>query len=145
VKAISELLDLEDFATSLGTVPLSTQLNKDPSQISQNMFSYKEFIKKVDIDVDSITFQLRPGTTKEVVDEIKYPLYTEVKTLFRNSRQVKLRMAINGTKSITFTIVNVAQRGEVSRHDAEFLSDKFGLNDSQLRKVVNILNEGERG
>jgi hypothetical protein len=142
VKAISELLDLEDFATSLGTVPLSTQLKDDPSQISEQMFSYKERISKVNVDQDSITFNLRPGTSNVQAQEMSRPLYLEVKQLFRNSRGVRLRVAIS-SRAIKFTLVNLAERGQVSLHDAEFLAQKFGLNDSQLRKVVNILNEGD--
>jgi hypothetical protein len=141
VKAISELLDLEDFATSLGTVPLLTELKNDPSRITENMFSYKEFIKKVDIDMDAITFQLRPGTDIAQAREIATPLYLEVKQLFRNSRNLKLKAKITN-KAISFSLNNVAQRGQVALHDAEFLAQKFGLNDSTLRKVVKYLNEG---
>lgn len=143
VKAISQLLDLEDFSTSLGTVPLSTQLLQDPSKLTPNMFSYKDFIKKVVVDTEKLIFQLRPDVTDEEVNEIKYPLYNEVRQLFKRARKVKLRMKIS-RKEIEFDIVNVAERGEVSRTDAEFLAHKFGLNEQQVRKVVNILNSGER-
>jgi len=142
VKAISHLLDMEDFATALGTVPLATQLKMDPSKITEGMFTYKSFIKKVSIDADKLVFDLRPGVTPEQLDEIKYPLYQEVKSLFKNSRSAKLRMKPS-KNSIEFNVVNVAQKGEVDYGDAEFLKDKFGINDTQLRKVVNILNQGE--
>jgi hypothetical protein len=108
------------------------------------MFSYKEFIKKVDIDNDAITFTLRPGTTAEQAREIMSPLYLEVKQLFRNSRSLKLKAQVS-SKAIKFTMNNVAQRGAVSLHDLEFLAEKFGLNDQQLRKAVKFLNEGDRG
>lgn len=139
VREISHLLDLEDFSTSLGTVPLATQLKMDPSKITEGMFTYKSFIKKVAIDSNSLVFNLRPGVTKDQVEEIKYPLYQEVKELFKRSRNIKLRMKVS-TKQIEFEIVNVAQRGEVNFTDAEFLKDRFGISDQQLRKVVQVLN-----
>jgi len=142
VKAISHLLDMEDFATSLGTVPLATQLKMDPSRITEGMFTYKSFIDKLTIDQDKLVFHLRKGTTPEQIDEIKYPLYQEVKELFKKARSAKLRMRVS-PKEIEFTIINVAKEGEVNYGDAEFLKDKFGLNDSQLRKVVNVLNQGK--
>jgi hypothetical protein len=143
VKAIAHLLDIEDFATALGTVPLATQLKMDPSKISEGMFTYRSFIDKVSVDADKLVFHLRKGTTEEQIDELKYPLYQEVKELFKNGRNTKVRMRINGTKEIEFSIINVAKQGEVNYGDAEFLKDKFGLNDSQLRKVVTILNQGQ--
>lgn len=139
VKEISHLLSLEDFATSLGTVPLATQLKMDPSKVTEGMFTYKSFIKKVSIDADKLVFDLRPGVTTEQLDEIKYPLYQEVKELFKRSRNIKLRMAVT-KKAVVFTVINVAEKGEVNVSDAEFLKDKFGINDTQLRKVVNVLN-----
>lgn len=147
VKAISHLLDLEDFSTSLGAVPLATQLRMDPSQVTPTMFTYKDFISRIDVDANSITFILRRGTTMEQVNEIKYPLYEEVKSLFQRdltkSRKTKLKLSVSKVK-LVFELINVAERGEVNSHDAEFLVDRFGVNDSQLRKVVNILNEGKR-
>jgi hypothetical protein len=145
VKAISRLLDLEEFSTSLGALPLATQLRMEPSQITPTMFTYKDFISRIDVDANTITFILRKGTTQEQVDEIKYPLYEEVKALFHRdlTKSRKAKLQVKPTKQkITFTLINVAERGEVTNHDAEFLADRFGLDDSRLRKVVNILNEG---
>ena len=147
VKAISRLLDLEDFSTSLGAIPLATQLRMDPSKITPTMFTYKDFISRIEVNANELTFILRKGTSQEQLDELKYPLYEEVKALFQKdlnkSRTAKLKAKISKQK-IVFELINVAERGEVSNHDAEFLADRFGLNDSQLRKVVNILNEGKK-
>lgn len=143
VKAISHLLDLEDFATSMGTVPLATQLRMDPSTINQTMFTFKDIISKIDIDSEKLVFKLRPGLEKEQIKEIGYALYPEVKELFKGSRKTKLRMS-STSKQIEFQVINVAERGAVHFQDAEFLQQRFGLNDSQLRKVVELLNNGER-
>jgi hypothetical protein len=140
VKELSELLDMEDFATALGTVPLATQLRMDPSKITENMFTYRDFIKKVEIDQNELVFVLRPGVSQEQIDEIKIPLFQEVKALFNNSRKMKIKMSTS-TKFITFTLSNVAQAGEVSYDQAEFLRDRFNLNETQLRKFVKELNK----
>lgn len=142
VSAISDLLSLEDFATSLGTVPLSTQLRKDPSTLNPGMFTYKSFISKVSVDNDVLTFKLKPGVTQDSLRDIAYALFQEVKQLFRRVKGTKLKMTPS-KKEISFKVVNVAPEGEVSIHDAEFLVDKFGLNQQQVRKVVDILNKGE--
>jgi hypothetical protein len=141
VKAISHLLEMEEFSTALGTVPLATQLKMDPSKVTENMFTYRSFIDKLSIDSDKLVFELRKGVTEEQANEIKYPLFQEVKSLFKNSRTAKLTMQVS-TKAITFMVKQTAKKGEVDVSDAEFLKDKFNINDTQLRKVVNILNQG---
>lgn len=140
VKELSELLDMEDFATALGQVPLATQLRMDPSKITENMFTYRDFIKKVGIDQNELIFTLRPGVTSEQLNEIKIPLFQEVKAMFNNSRSMKIKMAAT-TKAITFSLSNVAKRGEVSYDQAEFLRERFKLNETQLRKFVKELNK----
>jgi len=142
VKAIGDLLQLEEFSTSLGTVPLSTQLRKPPSEITPAMFTYKDFIQKLEVDNDKLIFKLRKGVDEEQLKAISYALFQEVKALFKNSRTAKIRMAPSA-KQIEFTVHNVAQGGQVNSMDAEFLKDKFDLNDAQLRKVVLMLNSGK--
>jgi hypothetical protein len=139
VKAISELLAMEDFATSLGTVPLSTQLRKPASELKPEMFSYKDFIQKLDVDNDKLVFKLRKGVDEEQAEEIAKALFMEVKSLFRNSRSAKIKMKFS-PQQVEFMVHNVAKGGEVSSHDAEFLVEKFGISEQQLRKVINVLN-----
>jgi len=144
VKAISHLLDLEDFATSMGTVPLVTQLKMDPSKISENMFTFKDFISKLEVSPEKLTFQLRPGIEKDQLHDLSYALYPQVKELFKNTRGTKLKMEVSLTH-IDFYVNTVAQKGEVTYDDAEFLKDRFGASDAVLRKVVNILNTSVMG
>jgi len=139
VKAISELLALEDFASSLGTVPLSTQLRKPASELKPEMFTYKDFIQKLDVDNDKLIFKLRKGVDEEQLKEIGYALFQEVKSLFKNSRTAKIRMKPSTTQ-IEFTVTNIAKGSDISTYDAEFLVDKFGISEQQLRKVITILN-----
>jgi len=140
VKAISHLLELEDFATSLGTIPLSQQLRKPSAQIDPNIFSYKEFIGKLTVDDDKLVFSLRKGVSKDQAKEIAYQLYQEVKQLIKNSRGAKLKVTYTN-KEIAFTIISVAQGTDISTYDAQFLQERFGLTDQQLRKVITIINQ----
>jgi hypothetical protein len=139
VKAISDLLAIEDFSSSLGTVPLSTQLRKPASELKPEMFTYKDFIQKLEVDNDKLVFKLRKGIDAEQLKEIGYALFQEVKSLFKNSRTAKVRMKPSTTQ-IEFTVTNIAKGAEVSTYDAEFLVDKFGISEQQLRKIVNVLN-----
>lgn len=139
VKAISELLTMEDFSSSLGAVPLSTQLRKPVSELKPEMFTYRDFIKKLEVDNDKLVFKLRPGMDDEQVKEVAYALFQEVKALFESSRTAKVRMKPSKSQ-IEFEVVNVAKGGEVSTIDAQWMQDKFELSDQQLRKVVQILN-----
>jgi hypothetical protein len=141
VKAIGDLLALEDFSSSLGTVPLSTLLRKPISEMKPEMFTYKDFIQKLDVDNDKLVFKLRKGVDEEQSKEIALALFQEVKALFKNSRSAKIRMKPSTTQ-IEFSVTNLAKGGEVSSQDAEFLGEKFGLNEQQLRKVINVLNSG---
>lgn len=140
VKAISHLLDLEDFSTSLGTLPLSQQFRKAPDQMDPNMFSFREFIGKLEVDNDELVFKLRKGVSKDQAKEIAYQLFQEVKQLIKRSRTAKLKVTYTN-KEIRFRIVSVAQGLDVSTYDAEFLKERFGLSDAQLRRVVNIINQ----
>lgn len=142
VKAIADLLELEEFSSSLGTVPLSTQLRKPLSELKPEMFSYRDFIQKLDVDSDALIFKFRKDITPEQAKEVAYALYQEVKSLFKNSRSAKIQM-VPTAKDVTFTISNLAKGGEVSHHDAEWLAEKFELNEQQLRKAINILNSGK--
>ncbi len=143
IKAISDMLELENFSSALGVVPLALQLKVDPTSLNPQMFSYRDFISKVIVDERTISFKLRkeasaPGT----VTEISAQLYKELKGLMK-SKNVRLTMKQNkvgGVYVITFVIVKIAEGGEFNAYDFEFLRDKFGLNNQALRKIGNIIN-----
>jgi hypothetical protein len=144
VKAINTMLELENFSSALGVVPLALQLKVDPTALNPSMFSYRDFISKVIVDERTISFKLRKeADSPETVTEISAQLYKELKSLLK-SKNVRLTMRSNkvsGSHVITFTIVKVAEGGEFNDYDLEFLKDKFGLSQQQLRKIVNIVNQ----
>lgn len=142
VRAISHLLELEDFATSLGTVPLAVMLKMEPGQIDLKRFEYNTFIDKVRVDEGAITFIMRPEAEK-LYQQIAYQLFEELKVMVRNSRTARWRMDLRKKPTeITFVLKSAAQEGEVSIYDAEWMRSKFGISDGQLRKIVHVINHG---
>lgn len=137
VKAISHLLDLEDFSTALGTLPFKHHLAKDPNP---DLFSYKEFVSKVAVDNENMIFKLRRGVGPSQRREIAYQLYQEVKHMLKVPKGAKLKMEISSDQ-ILFNLASVASPGQVNTYQAEWIKDQFGLSDSALRKVVNIINQ----
>jgi len=130
-------LEQENFSTSLAAIPLSTRMKNDPSKFSASMFNYCDYIKKVDVDAKCISFRLKANTTVEQIDEIKYPLYLEVKRLFANSPVVKLRVKI-GAKFISFEPLTSGIKSAVIPHDAEVLGSKFGFTGLQIAKLLQF-------
>lgn len=145
VKAIATLLDLENYSSALGVVPLAIQMNVDPTTIHPNMFEYRDVISKIMVDENTITFKLRQELKKpEVITEISAQIYKELKALMK-TRNVRLTMktekAPDGESTmLSFNIVRIAEGGEINEYDLEFLRDKFNLNQTQLRKISNIIN-----
>lgn len=143
VKAIADLLELENFSSALGVVPLALELKVDPSKLNSQMFSYRDLISKVVVDERSIGFVLRKeANAPELVTEIAAQLYKELKALMK-TKQVRLTMRqtkAKGQTTISFNLVKIAEGGEFNAYDMEWLRDRFGLNNQALRKIVNIVN-----
>lgn len=146
VQAISEMLEIENFSSALGVVPLALQLKVDPTSINPNMFSYKDLISKVIVDERSISFMLRKeANSPEVLTAVSAQIYKELKEQLK-SKGVRLTMKqekYKGSYTVTFNIVKIAEGGEFSSLDFEYLRDRFGLTQGQLRKIGNIINQGQ--
>lgn len=145
VKAISQLLELENFNSALGVVPLILQLKVDPSAIDISQFSWRDFVSSmtIDPDTDEWTFVLRPEVNdRKTIDNIKAAFYTDLKGFFKDRTKFSIKEEKAG-KAIALVVKTqkVSQKGEFNARDAEFLRERFGLNDAALKKVVNILNQ----
>ena len=139
VKAISDLLLLENFSTALGDIPLLMQLKVDPSKVNLDLFSYREFVTKLEVDSAAFIFTLKKAALDpKILNEVKMQLYKELKVLTKNNG-TKIKLSETGNK-LKYTLYRVAKGGEVNTFDCEWLQDKFGITDQQLKKVVNILN-----
>jgi hypothetical protein len=146
VKAISEMLELENFSSALGVVPLALQLNVDPTSLKPNIFSYRDMIGKIVVDERSMGFRLRKEVNNPaLVTEVAAQIYKELKALMR-TKDVRLTMKtekVKGIYTLTFTFNKIAQGGEFSHYDMEFLRTKFDLDNAQLRKIMNVINKGK--
>lgn len=142
VKAIGKLLDLQDFSSALGIVPLTLQLKVDPQNLNTHMFSARDMIQSISVDEHYLNFTLRKeANTKEIIGQIAQQLYTDIKGLLKSKAEIFMKPEKKGSATVlSFHIVKKAQAGEFSAHDAEFLRDRFGLTDSAMKKIVNILN-----
>lgn len=143
-KAISSMLEMESFSSALGVVPLALQLKVDPTSINPSLFVYKDFISKVEVTDTSLVFMLRQeADSPEAVAEISAQLYKELKALLRNKAALSMKEGKKGRNSvITFFVRLVAEGGEFNAYDLEFMRDKFGLSNQDLRKIANIINRG---
>lgn len=142
VKAISTLLDLENYSSALGVVPLAIQMNVDPTTLHVSHFKYADVISKMEVGERGIKFTLRKEVTEDAaVTEIAAQIYKELKARMK-TKGVRLTMKIEKKKpmSLNFEIVKIAEGGEFNEYDFEYLRDKFGLNQTQLRKIANIIN-----
>ncbi len=144
-KAISDMLEIENFSSALGVVPLALQLKVDPARLSSEMFSYRDLIDKVTVDEQTIAFKLRPeADSPEMVKAVSYQIYKELKELLK-TKQVRLTMKYSkkdGSDLVIFNIVQTAKGGELNTFDLEFLRDKFGLSSQALKKIAAIINQG---
>jgi hypothetical protein len=142
-KAIGTLLELENFSSALGVVPLALQMNVDPTSLKVTEFKYSDVIDKMIVGDSTISFKLVPQIKEEqAVAEIAARLYQELKARMKKGN-VRLTMSQPSTKppyEIVFKIVRIAEGGEFNEYDFEWMRDKFGLNNTQLRKIANIIN-----
>lgn len=143
VKAISTQLELENFASSLGVVPLALQLKVDPTSINVIQFHMRDFIKSIAVGDRSMTFVFhKEFKDAQEMTDVTAQIYKDMKGMMKKTG-AKLTMKPDLTKNppeVTFTIVKVAEGGSISDYDFEFLRDKFGLNNTQLRKIGMIIN-----
>lgn len=137
---IGTILEQENFANTLGTLPL----NLDESKIKKEQFGVKGKIFSVEVDEKTISFNLNKGVKEGEIARIVQQLYVDVKGLVHRVR-AKLKVRVTkalGRHKITFTLSNVAGDGQVSVDDAKWLQEQFGVDDDKLRRIVRIINGG---
>ena len=149
VRAIAQLLEIENFSSSLGIIPLTLQLKMNPNALKSELFSYKEYISKVEVsDVDSsLVFTTRQdsGVTEELAKKIAQQLFLEVRGIIKKSQGAKMRTQVQRAGrvfKIKFSMHGIAGNFSLDLYDIEFLRDKFGLTEAQLQKIARIINKG---
>jgi hypothetical protein len=142
-RVVSDLLELENFSSTLGVVPLAIQMNVDPTTIKVSQFKYGDVIEKIIPGSHEMSFLLRKEiTNRDTVTEIAYQIYKELKAIMKRGK-IRLSMKseqVGDQTKLTFHVVKIAEGGEFNEYDLEFLRDKFELNQTQIRKIANIIN-----
>ncbi len=154
LRALGEMLAAENFASSLGVVPLSLALKMDPRLLKEQQFSLREWISRVAVDDEdhSLTFVLKKDVVPQTKDgedaarQLGKTMFVEVKSLLKSGpTQPKLRTQIQKSGqswALKFFVVTPAGPLEIDTHELEYFRDRFGLNDSQVRKIQRVLTEG---
>jgi hypothetical protein len=136
--AVERQLTLEGFSSQLGQLPVSVQLRLPNEDDLRNIFSAKDYIKTVRAEPQELIFEMKTSD-REVIDQIVPQIYAEVKAMVRKKRSTTVRYSVKGPV-VTFTFSNLDHGGGLHPQDLEFLQDKYGLNPSQMRKIVNVVN-----
>ncbi len=137
LKAIERQLTLEGFSSQIGNLPVSMQLKSPAGGLHRDLFQASEYIKKVTAEPEQLIFELTTSDAA-VVDKIKTSIYLEVKALLKKKRSTTVRMKTEG-HNLVFTFANL-EHDTFHPADLSFLEDKYKLNPTQLRKIVNVLN-----
>lgn len=136
VTAIRRQLTLEGFSAQVGTLPVSMQLRTPNSGLHKDLFQASEYIKDVKAEPNELIFILTTSD-KSTVDQVSASIYLEIKALLKKKRSTTVRMKLEGNK-LVFTFSNLEHDG-LHPQDLAFLEDKYDLNPTQLRKIVNVL------
>jgi hypothetical protein len=137
-KAVSDQLSLEGFSSQIGNLPVSMQIRQPQSGLSPDLFTSAEFIDSVTAESDELIFTIKKNGIPKIND-IAAALFMEVKAMLKKKRSTKVRMRPSGNK-VVFTFTGLDSSGGIHPYDLDFLSDKYKLSDSQLRKIANIIN-----
>jgi hypothetical protein len=139
VASIAQLLDLEGFASYLGTLPMALQLKLAPEQLKPSLFSGRNYIDTILVSPEKLSFMFKHHAISEAIrKKVAYEIFPEVKALLK-TKNSKLRMTMS-KKSIDFYAPNLAQEGTLSTQDLTFLQERYGLSDQALRKISQIMN-----
>lgn len=149
VKAIQHMLEMENYSTVLGVVPMALLMNVDPTSLKIPQFKKAAAVIddiKVDEAKHTITFVFKKQLTDpEELTNMCASIYLELKgALKKNGAAIKMKSDTSSKPATaTFTITMPAKGGEFNNYDWEFLRDRFGLNNAQLKKIGNIINQSK--
>lgn len=138
-RTITNQLTLEGFSAQIGNLPVSMQIREPVGGLRREAFSAAPFITKVSAEKDALVFELVQKVSAQQLAEIKAQLFMEVKALLKKKRGTKVRMGGVGN-FVTFHFADIDQSQGINPHDLDFLAERYHLNDTQVRKLVNTIN-----
>ncbi len=141
ILVLGSILDNENFANRLGTLPL----NLEDTKIKKDQFSVKGKIFSFEVGDKTLTFNLLKGVSQSDAEDVVKKLYIDVKGLLYKTR-AKLRIRgpykEGGRFKIVFTLANLAKDGQVSVDEMAWLKEMIGVDDEKIRRIVRIINGG---
>lgn len=141
-KAIKYQLSLEGFSSQIGSLPISMQIKTPAGGLNKELFSVKDYLKKIEAKEHELVFTLIPKIDEKTFEHIQSQLFQEVKALIKNKRNAKIRMQHVGN-TLVFTIVNLDHKDQIAPYDLEFLVQKYPnlVDENKLRRIVNVIND----
>jgi hypothetical protein len=143
IRGLNILLAMDNFSTSLGSLPLSVLL-KNPT-IDRSMFLYQEHILSIRAEEATAIFTLKPTVTdKAVADKIITQIYKDFQGMVRNTN-AKLSMRIKSAKKcfvLTFYFISPNSSLAATPEDLSFLKERFNLSDLTIKDIVRNINSG---
>lgn len=141
--ALSILLNLDNFVSSIGSLPISLLLKE--RSIKRELFEYQQYIKSIEVNEEQVLFVLKPEIQeKNQADAIITQIWKDFQSLVRKTNS-KLRMAVRkGPKSylLTFFFVTANDAPLADADDLQFLKERFNLSDTTLNNIVRTINQG---
>lgn len=143
VRALNMLLALDNFSSSIGSLPVSLLL-KSPT-VDKSLFLYQEHILSIRVDEEQIVFTLKPTVTeKSLADKIISQIFIDFQGIVRKTN-AKVRMAVKKAKKcfvLTFSFVTQNESPMITEDDLSFLKVRFNIEDHTLKEVVKTINSG---
>ena len=141
-KSVASQLSLEGFSSQIGNLPVAMQIKEPVGGLRPDLFSASGLIQDVKGAKDELIFTLKPNVTVEQIEEIKGQLYQEVRALVKRKRNTTVRMSAGNHDQIVFTFIGLDHSGGIHPQDLNFLGESYKLDDGQLRKIANVVNNG---
>lgn len=143
VRALNMLLALDNFTTSIGSLPIAMML-KGPT-IDRSLFMYQNHVLSIRIDEEQVVFTLKPEIQdKSVADKIIAQIYKDFQGVVRKTN-AKIRMGIKQAKKcfvLTFFFVTPNDTLLATESDLDFLRSRFQLSDTTMKDVLRVINSG---
>jgi len=140
-QAIAKQMSLEGFSSQIGNLPVSMQIREPAGGLRREAFSAAEAIESVDAARDELIFTLNTNDPAKVA-EAQAQIFLELKAIVKRKKGTQIRVR-RDQNVLTFTFSNMDHSEGVHPIDLEFMEDKYKLSPTKVRKLCNIINEGD--
>jgi hypothetical protein len=155
VRAMSQLLAISHFASSIGDIPLKLLLSVNEMK---SKIRAPEAVSHVSVDEDTgaLTFYLKPTIQDpQEIKDIAFGLHADVQNMTRrNGGSLRHTVQMDpdpkrGAKRKNWRVVFTASLGSgkmaATSEDLGFLHAKYGMNPQQVDQVVKLINKAAGG